>query len=629
MSREKSPLEKAVVKDLDVWYQALKLGLMHGTFPYSSDLSMMVAHLRKLHPLENIENTNVLCMVMRAYGVLNRPNEVAKCLELAQKRTDDIHPVESAILAYGSCNANEQVDRLLATISTPSESLKKGVVRNYAFSGDVSRTRQHCGSDDTSLFLAYKNAISREYECQIHNALASTSYYTVKFHWYNDLKTLDKAFEKDLKQRFLDKSTGIDISQCNFIMSYLSKAHFIKPTAYPIARIEKFVREEMPARGVKPNGSTYSILLQTYSRSQEFQDTGYTNTRLDKALGLFQEMQQLEGLDFDMRSAFQNLYRACVPHRANYYPFDYFLYASNPRIRRIHLDKRFFDIEKIMLDSRIPYDKQSYMLALTCLAASGQYKAMWTRWRLIKQSGFRRDNSLYRHVFALASMDKEQAQYALSVIKEELVRELPQGKVDWKTYTAMLDCCITAQEPRVAKQIMTAMQESNLTDPESTFYYRPMLRASTMIKGLESEAVKLFEEVKNKDIPYDTTLWKAAMYRAVSEGGDDRGQKIQQLFTKYTMDRFQKLGKIPIPIRERAPVVPFPSGPYSTFDMHMIDLYIASLVDSQDVSLALDVFKTLKEQQPGKLRLSGKTVGGFIQLAKREKSDEDLAWLSN
>ncbi|KAI9492852.1 hypothetical protein BDB00DRAFT_929473 [Zychaea mexicana] len=642
LSRENSPLSKAVFSDIDVWTEALKLGLKQGKVLYSTDLSMLVTKFTRTFKMQDIENVDTLNILTRAYGILDKPESIAPCLKAAQKHAvaGNTEPVEAAILAYATCGWNTQVKQLLTTIGA-SESFLAKLSRTYAFKGDIAQTRIYVQQskklssnyqDNGTILLAHKSAIEREYIRQIQHALNGG--YNVRFRWNERLRALQKSWDAELA---LGDSNMKDVFQCNYALDYLSKAHIMNPTAYPMEKLESFVREKMPTQGVKPNDYTYTILLRTYSRSQQYVDDATTNTRLNKTLDLFQEIQRKDKA-FDVRIGFHALYSACIPHQGNNYPFDYFLYFNNIHSgssnvpRRLNLDRRFFDIEKIMLGSRIRYDKKSLILALTCLGTSGQYRAMWNRWHLVKQSGLKRDNALYRHIFALASMNKEQSQYALSVIKEELVRELAPKSVTWSTYVAMLDCCITAQDPNVARQILATMPKSygNTSQQqknELVGYYEPMLRACTMIKGLEAEADQLFEQVHSKEIPYNHSLWRAAMYQAVRQGGEIRGQKVQQLFTQYTMQRFEQLGKIPIPIRETAPVAPFPSGPYSTFDMHMIDLYVASLVDSQDVSLALDVFKTLKEEQPGKLRLSSKTVGGFVQLAKREKSDEDLKWL--
>ena len=570
---------------------------------------------------------------------MRRPGSIESCLKIVQSHPNNNEAIESAILAYAQCDKKVKVEQLLKTIDQPSGTLYGTIARFFAFRGNVAETHkyvQRCKKDEVVpglVFLAFKMAIDNEFMRQIHQG-----YYTgtaVKFVWNKRLQELDAAWQSEITS-----TSDLDDIECNHMLEYLSKAHIINPPLYPMEKLEQFFREKMPSLGVEPNEFTYTTILRTYSRSQQYTDTATSNTRLDKALNLFQELQQKQ-VNMDIRTAFHALFSACIPHERNSYPFDNFLdVQGNKQKKRFHLDKRFFDIEKIMLDSRIRYDQQSLLLALTCLGTAGQYRAMWNRWNLVKQSGLKRDNTLYRHVFSLASMDKKQSQYALSVVKEELIRELPAKSVGWATYVAMLNCCITAQNPIVAKQILNTMpkayvnggnkdafQNSNhYNKPTAQGYYQPMLLACTMIKGLESEADALFDQVQQ--FPYDQTLWKAAMYRAVQRGGDDRSQRLQQLFTQYTMQRFEQSGKIPIPVRENVPVVPFPSGPYSQFDMHMINLYLASLVDSQEVSLASDIFKTLKEQQPKKkLQLSDKTVKAFIQLVKREKSDEDLKWL--
>ncbi|KAG2227601.1 hypothetical protein INT45_002286 [Circinella minor] len=636
--RDKSPIHDNVIENVNVWNELLKLAFKQVKGNHTADLSMLVSKFTKTFKLQEIKNIDTLSILMRAYGILGRPDSIKSCFEIIQSLPHNNEAIESAIIAYAQCGEKSNVEQLLKTIDQPSETLYSRIARFFAFRGDTVETHkyvQRCSKEQADpglVFLAFKIAIDHEYMNQIHNGYSTGT--TVKFLWNKKLQELDAAWHSEITA-----TEKFDVVQLNHMLEYLSKAHIINPKLYPMEKLESFFREKMTSLGVEPNAFTYKTLLRTYSRSQQYADDATSNTRLDKALDLFQEIQQKQ-INLDIRTAFHALYAACIPHEGNAYPFDNFLdVQTNKQKKRLHLDKRFFEIEKIMLDSRIRYDQQSLLLALTCLGTSRQYRAMWNRWNLIKQSGLKRDNTLYRHIFALASMDKKQSQYALSVVKEELIRELPAKNVGWGTYVAMLNCCITAQDPVVAKQILNTMPKAygneknkdtlqklnNYNKPNAQGYYQPMLLASTMIKGLESEADALFNQVQ---LPYDQTLWRAAMYRAVQQGGEDRSQKLQQLFTQYTMQRFEQFGKIPIPVRENAPVVPFPSGPYSKFDMHMINLYLASLVDSQEVSLALDVFKTLKEQQPNKkLQLSNKTVKAFIQLAKREKSDEDFKWL--
>ncbi|KAI9262196.1 hypothetical protein BDA99DRAFT_510503 [Phascolomyces articulosus] len=654
--RDTSPLSTKIIEDENVWVEILKLGLKQGKSIHATDISMLVHQFTKTFQLQQVQNVNSLNILMRLYGVLNRPDSITQCLEVTLKHpnVNSIEATENAIIGYAHCNQHTKVKDLLSTLDGSKELYTK-LVKSFAFRGDIAQTRYFIeqikerfnnDQDQGMLYLAFKVAIDHEFMRQVQQGYSTGN--PVIFKWTERLRSLDASWESQLNPLSSTTEAPKDVVQCNNILEYLSKAHIMNPEKYPMEILESFFREKMPASGVQPNEFTFTILLRTYSRSQQYNDQGMNNTRLDKALDLFQELQQQQ-FKLDIRAAFHALYSACIPHHGQHYPFDYFSdvhVTQNEQHykRRYYLDKRFFDIEKIMLDGRIRYDRQSLILALTCLGTSGQYRAMWNRWNLIKQSGLNRDSGLYRHVFALASMDKEQSQYALSVIKEELVRELPAKRVGWSTYVAMLNCCIRAQDPIVAKQILNTMPKAYdspstplvnyYNQPQARGYYQPMLRACTMIPGLEAEADALFEQVQT---PFDQILWRAAMYHAVQQGGENKSQKLQQLFTQYTMQRFEQSGKIPIPIRETAPVVPFPSGPYSPFDMQMINLYLASLVDCQEVSLALDVVKTLKDQQKAtispttsaKLRLSGKTVKGFIELVKREQSDEDLKWLLN
>jgi pentatricopeptide repeat protein len=265
---------------------------------------------------------------------------------------------------------------------------------------------------------------------------------------------------------------------------------------------------------------------------------------------------------------------------------------------------------------------------MTCLAAGGQFKAVHKRWNAIKLHGLRRDVGMYRLMFALASLNPVAAQRAIVVVKNEMNREVPKKMMDWDTYTAMLDCCVTSQSSVEAKEIMKEMRhQANIAVKEGRYpykdepsYYLPLLRTAVMLPGLDADA--LVRELDAKKVVYSQGIWEALLSKEAMEGSE---HGIQQLFNKYTMTRFEKDGKIPVPVREE-PVVPFPSAPYNALDMQFIDVYICSLLDSQDISLVMDVLRALREQT-SEIGISARSIQGVVRLARQEKSLEELKWI--
>ncbi|KAI9317524.1 hypothetical protein BX666DRAFT_1877419 [Dichotomocladium elegans] len=631
-------LEVSVLHDVAIWKEVLKLGFNLAGKGRPNDLHLLLAKFTKLFPFKTLTDQEAVELLIKAYGIIGRPQSIAAVLAGVQQTVDRRRLEAAAVLAYADCGANEQVDALLGSSKNILEANDyRRLARIYAYKGNVERTKaamQHYdndGKDQLMLLRAHGRALDAICRYRVQHrgvfglTLNSCSIASTAFD------KIDQSFEAAEVMQLLEKPDS-NVSEWNLVLDYYCRANQLDHTRYPMARAEGILKG-MSAKGIQPNEMTYHILLNAYSRCQEYNDTNNTNTRLDKALALFEEFSATDATDY--RRMFHALLRACIPHGPEHYPYDYFTQASNIEAGtpRMHLDHRFFDIEKIMLKGRVPYDRLSFATALTCLGAARQYKAMWERWQMTKLSGLRRSQSLYRHVFALASLDPEQAGYALSVVKEELVREIPNVEsYHPELLTAMLDCCVAAKEPRVAKQIIhgsTMLSSSSLSSSPGN--HRPILavlRAATSLQGLEAEAKAVFDAVPKDDLPFNSRLWYWSMvYLALQGGNAGQAREIQSLFTSYTMKRFESLGKVAIPVHETSPVVPFPSGPYTSLDMSLIDMYIQSLVDSQNVSLVVDVLKEWNSQKSKGQRLSKAARQGVLQLLEREKSGEDLDWV--
>lgn len=582
---------------------------------------------------------------------MNKKDAISACVKKNEGiENDKASFYSSALLSYAATNSHDKVENLVDMLQKQdnlSRHTLLKLIRCYGFKGDIgnaSKYTEMCNTlypdricDKTMLLIAHKIALQKMSErlAEVRGARGLT----LKPTNSTQLDQLHASWDNLTQDMFSNKDKPVDITDCNVVLEYLTIANRIDPIQFPMEKAEEIFESYMPANYITLNDASHRIMLVGYATSQQYNDH-HRNIRLDKALEMVSKMQ-VAGLDTLNHPTFHSLFRACLPHRDGHYYFDNFrlnsLLPARPYTHnRFKLDPRLFEIEKIMLEAKLPHDRFTFTTLMTCLASGGQNKALRTRWRSLKVHGLRRDVGMYRLTYALASLNPTQSKRAIVVVRNEMNREIPKDRMDWDTYTAMLDCCATAQMPFEAKDIIKEMRHSaELTHRNKTHaddlakwpytdepdFYLPMLRTAITVPGLDAN--QILNEMDKKNIKYNQGIWEAVLSKLAIEG-DEQG--IRRLFNKYTMLRFENEGKIPVPIRESTPVVPFPTAPYNQLDMKFIDVYICSLLDSQDLSLVFDVLRTLNNQTDA-IGISRQTLQGVVRLAKQEKSTDELKWL--
>jgi hypothetical protein len=555
----------------------------------------------------------------------------------------------SCLLAHAATGSHTNVEKLVKMMKgndlLDQNTLQK-LVRTYGFLGDYHHSQQYwdlCremypqADDKTMLLMAHKVALEKM--CTALEKTRGVQGLDLKPDNFQQLDELHASWI-ELTKDVLDER--MDVIDCNIVLEYLAFANRIDPINFPMEKAEEVFESYMPSHDIRPNAATYRIMLVGYATSRQYIHR-VRNIRLDKALGVVAKMQ-VAGIDTVNHPTFHSLFRACIPHNEGRFDFDNFgpqsplSYGTTDK-HNFKLDPRVFEIEKIMVDANLPHDRFTFNTLVTCLASSGQYRALRGRWRLFKMHGVRRDEGMFQQAFALASLNSEQSKHALAVLRTEMIREVPRHRLHWDTYVAMLNCCIMSQSPVEAKEIMLEMRTrasqmtkefqhadniGNWPFSDEPDFYLPMLRAALSIDGLEQTAKTIMKELDKKQIPYNQGIWKVVLADTARKG-DIEG--VQRLFNQYTMHRFEKQALVPIPVRENVPVIPFPSAPYNTLDMEFIDGYISSLLDSEDVSLIFDVLRTLNTQT-NEMGISTDVIKGIKRLALKEKSLDDLAWFN-
>ncbi|KAL9542131.1 hypothetical protein MBANPS3_008767 [Mucor bainieri] len=648
-----STLPLDVLQDMDIWKSVLKLGFRFGSTYRAEDLRALLDRFTEIFDLTTMNDQTAWELLMRAYGIMNKKDAISACMQKNQEDAASFY--STALLSYAATNAHDKVEQLVDTLQQQQDGLSRHtllkLIRCYGFKGDIEHATQYtdmCNRlypsqrcDKTMLLIAHKIALQKMADklAEVRGArglsLKPAGHSTL-------LDQLHASWAELTKDMFSSSAGPVDITDCNVVLEYLTTANRIDPVGFPMEKAEEIFESYMPANYIAPNDASHRIMLVGYATSQQYNDRRRRNVRLDKALEMVSKMQ-VAGLDTLNHPTFHALFRACLPHRDGHYYFDNFrlnsLLPARPYTHnRFKLDPRLFEIEKIMLEAKLPHDRFTFTTLMTCLASGGQYRALRTRWRSLKVHGLRRDVGMYRLTYALASLNPTQAKRAVVVVRNEMQREVPKERVDWDTYTAMLDCCATAQMPLEAKDIISEMRHATervhrskthaddlakwpYTDEPD--FYLPMLRTAITVPGLDPNP--LLREMDAKDVKYSQGVWEAVLSKLALEG-DQQG--IRRLFNKYTMARFENDGKIPVPVRQAAttPVVPFPTAPYNQLDMKFIDVYLCALLDAQDVSLVFDVLRTLSSQTPA-IGISRQTLQGVVKLAKQEKSTDDLGWL--
>ncbi|CAO3648936.1 unnamed protein product [Cunninghamella blakesleeana] len=635
-------LPNEIKGNMEIWHDVLKLGYRLGSTSRKDDLKILINTFVNTFDLDSMTDQTSWELLIRGFGITKDPTMINFYLKRLLNDPQYSHFDKSSLtfkaaLAYIPSGCHKKVDDLAESLISQNQFDAyriQLIIRAYAFTGDLKKTQKYidiCNkihpkvNNDTMYLIAHKVALHKQYE-----KLVQTRGYRglpLKPASSPELDELHQSWEHTLK----NLSGKIeDVIQCNIILEYLTIANRIDSKQYPLELAEKFINEYMPGNDVKPNLLTWMLLLKGYSTTSEYENCE-DNVRLDRALTVLARMQG-EGYHANQTS-FHSLYRACLPLiPGKGYVFDYFNSASDFKSTlkfKPKLDHRIFELEKIMLDAKIPHDRTTIKLMLTSFGVTGKYTAMWNRWNLLKMVGVKRDMGLYQHIFTLASMDPEQSQYALAVTRSELGREPNHNKIPWDTYVAILECAITAQMPDMATLIIQQMKNQYWKDNTklNANHYSPLLKAYTAIPSLSSEVDGLLKEMSINEITYNNTIWQHLMsHHILHDNSETSNQNIQQLFNSFTMQQFEKQGRIPIPVRETSPTVPFPSGPYSAADMAIINMYIASLLDSEDVSLVFDVLKTLNDESDS-IGLSRDVTKGIVDLAKQEKSNTELSWL--
>ncbi|CEP17155.1 hypothetical protein [Parasitella parasitica] len=648
-----SNLPLDVLEDIDIWKSVLKLGFRFGPTYRAEDLRALVDRFTEIFDLTTMDDQTAWELLMRAYGIMNKRDAVSACFSKSNiKQVDEKSLYSVALLSFAATNSHDQVEKLLDKLQKEGNLSRRTllkVIRCYGFKGDIGNTSKYIDMynslhpnktcDKTMLLIAHKIALQQM--CEKLEEVRGTRGLGLKPAKSPALDRLHASWEDLTRDMFSDKDKLVDITDWNVVLEYLTIANRIDPVQFPMEMAEQTFESYMPANYVKPNDASYRIMLIGYATSQQY-NSHHRNVRLDRALEMVSKMQ-VAGIDTLNHATFHALFRACLPHRDGHYYFDNFrlnsLLPARPYTHnRFRLDPRLFEIEKIMLEAKLPHDRFTFMTLMTCLASGGQYKALRTRWRSLKVHGLRRDVGMYRLTYALASLNPTQAKRAIAVVRHEMNREIPKDRMTWETYTAMLDCCATAQMPCEAQDIMREMRRStNLIYRKKTHadelakwpytdepnFYLPMLRAAITLPGLDAN--KILDEMKEKNVAYSQSVWEAVLSKLAIEQ-DEQG--LVRLFNKYTMSRFENEGKIPVPVRESAPVVPFPTAPYNQLDMKFIDVYICSLLDSQNISLVFDVLRTLNDQTDN-IGISRQTLLGIVRLAQQEKSTDELKWFKN
>ncbi|KAI8341620.1 hypothetical protein EDC96DRAFT_522642 [Choanephora cucurbitarum] len=642
-----SKLSREALHDIDLWKNMLTLSFGFASTYRVEDLRALVARFVKLFDLSTLNDTQAWEILIRAYGILNKQEKLADCIQKSQQNNEPSG--FSILLSLVATDAHEQVDVLVNKLKDNGQlthhTLLK-LIRCYGFNGDVEHTNKYrnlCNQlypdspcDKTMLLIAHKVALDNICR-ELQDTLGSRGL-PLKPAYLPELDALHSSWES-LTQNMLESQQKLDLVDCNVVLEYLTLANRIDPIQYPIERAEEMFELYMLGNSIQPNNVTYRIMLNGYATTQQYTQPG-RNIRLDKTLELVSKMQA-DGIDTLNHPTFHALFRACLPHHKEHYYFDNFKHGSllPSKSPTFNLDPRIFEIEQIMLDAKLPHDRFTFATLLTCLAAGGKYQALRSRWRALKLHGIRRDVGLYRLAFSLASLNPVQAKRAIIITRNEMAREIPASCINWETYVAMLDCCVAAKMPIEAKDIIREMRQATARIhrtkthaddlakwpfEDEPNYYLPMLRAAVLLPGLDANAI--VKELDNKQVVYNKGIWEVLISKAAL---DKNEQDIRDVFNRYTMSRFEKEGKIPIPVRENSqPVIPFPTAPYTSLDMKFIDVYLGSLLDSQDLSLVFDVLRTLSDQTDC-ISISLSTIRGISLLAQQEKSTEDLQWFKS
>ncbi|KAG1153320.1 hypothetical protein G6F37_010461 [Rhizopus arrhizus] len=645
---DESSVSIPILNNLSIWTNVLRVAFHFGDTHRKEDLRALLEKFSERFDIDKLDQESWQLLI-RGWGILGDEERLLACVENVENKVKDKGTFyENALIAFATAGCDEKAKQVLLFLKKEnllSPNVLDRLTRTYAFNGDLELTTHYKNmkdelypenDDKTMLLIAHKAALGK-----LVNGLTKRRGprgLSLQPKELNEVNDLHASWEALTRNMFKNNQLT-DVTDCNVILGYLTLANRISPQDYPMEKAEDLFNNYMPEHGIKPNEASHHIMMQGYARSQQYSSKDGRNIRLDKALELVAKAQE-DGIKMLNHRTFHALFRACLPHRDGHYYFDNFKLNSllpSDAYRSFKLDPRVFDIEKIMLEAHLPHDRFTFSTLLTCLAAGKQFKAFNSRWNSFKIHGLFADVALYRHVFALSSLDSEQSKHALNSIKPDMERDITKRRMDFELYCAMLDCCVTAQLPQEAKEIMKNLKiHLNLADekrkqgkkierwpnPDDPRVYSALLRTSTSIRGLNPNPT--IRAMKERGIEYNQDLWEILLSKYAI---DNDHKNLRRLFNKYTMFRFERAGHIPIPVRETSPTIPFPSAPYNRLDVQFINVYLSTLIDSQDISLLFDVLRTWTEQT-SELNISRTTLAGVVKLAKQEGALQDLRWLS-
>lgn len=520
----------------------------------------------------------------------------------------DVKTQSAAVLAYIKCDRLDQAEDLLQPLLSNEnfdrKQILRSVVKEAGYKGHLDLLKKYAplyleaagdaaDLDLTTLELnAHKNAMERIYMAQAFKQphLVKYDFEQLNASWKSAIETLSQPTTQ----------------QCNIMLSYYATANRVNPTSSSIKLAEDIVNNYMPQMKAEPNHFTYSTLLYGYATTKEL--TG--NSRLDNALKVTEEMKA-RNMELH-RHDYAALLRACIPHKDSFYPFDDLtngLSSLHNYKLQLDLDPRFFDIEKEMLSKGVAHDRKSFLTVLTCLGAAGQWKEFWRRWDALGTAGLKRDGALYQRVFTMAALDKKQAKIAITSVKAQLLHEIPVRKLKWNLLCSILDCCVAAQDAPVARQIIRSLQRHAHPPNRPLDYYIPILKACVSIEELRPEADKLLAEMKSKDIAFVRPVWYQGLRLYALENRTPA--EIQRLFTEYASINFIQTGRIAIPIGQDETLA-FPAGPYSRTEAQMIEIFVESLVDSQNVAALQEIKEILEDDGTSHVQNQVKRIRSFL-----------------
>ncbi|KAI9272600.1 hypothetical protein BY458DRAFT_161373 [Sporodiniella umbellata] len=641
-SNNSSKLPEEIRNDLAIWKEVLQMAFGFGSNHESNELRNLLNKFTEIFNLDQLDDQESWELLIKGWSILGREDKTTDYFtKFEDSAKDKVSFLQNALVCFAITKNEEKAKEVLEKLKTEnglSYSVLERVAKVYAFRGSLEKTSYYlelakelepANENYTLLLVAHKKALKdivyawsktrgpRGFDLLPKN---SPKYDSIQASW------------EILIKEMMSRDVPMDIVECNTVLEYMACNNRLDPKKYPMEDAEAFLTTYMPKNDIKPNNVTYQILLHGYSLTRQFGSEGHTK-KLDAVLKLLARMKG-EGIKVNQIETFHSLFRACVPPVWEKYIFDYYkstALLSTTNFRRTSLDPRIFEIEKIMLEARVPHDAVTFRTMLTCIAAAGLFDAFNSRWYTLRRHGIRPDRAMYQRVFELCALDAEQSKFAVRQVKADMLTDFKDvRKIDVGLNCAILNCCVTGQLTQEAEITIEHIQKKmkkeiknnpKWLDANGSRVYAILLRASVLIRGLSSN--KIVREIKELGIEYNRDIWEALLSKYAVENDH---KAIRRLFNQYTMARFEQQGLIPIPAREGSPVIPFPSGPYNSTDINFINVYLGSLLDTQNLSLVFDVLRTYTEQSLN-LGVIATNVIGAINLAKKEKDLQNLKWL--